>query len=54
MTTGDELGQLGETLNRTIDRLQGLVQTESDRDKMQHQVMDLLSVVSGAAEGTSR
>jgi len=49
--TGDELGQLGETLNRTIDRLQGLIQTESDRDKMQHQVMDLLSVVSTAAEG---
>ncbi len=49
--TGDELGQLGDTMNRTIDRLQGLVQTESDRDKMQHQVMDLLSVVSTAAEG---
>ena len=49
--TGDELGQLGDTLNRTIGRLQGLVQTETDRDKMQHQVMDLLSIVSGAAEG---
>ncbi len=49
--SGDELGQLGVTLNNTIDRLQGLVQTESDRDKMQHQVMDLLSIVSGAAEG---
>ena len=49
--TGDELGQLGATLNQTIDRLQGLIQTESDRDKMQHQVMDLLSVVSSAAEG---
>jgi len=49
--TGDELGQLGLTLNTTIDRLQGLVQTESDRDRMQHQVMDLLSIVSGAAEG---
>ena len=49
--TGDELGQLGETLNQTIDRLQGLIQTETDRDKMQHQVMDLLSVVSTAAEG---
>jgi len=49
--TGDELGQLGDTLNRTIDRLQGLIQTETDRDKMQHQVMDLLSVVSTAAEG---
>ncbi len=51
LRTRDELGQLGETLNRTIDRLQGLIQTESDRDKMQHQVMDLLSVVSTAAEG---
>ena len=49
--SSDELGQLGITLNTTIDRLQGLVQTESDRDKMQHQVMDLLSIVSGAAEG---
>jgi methyl-accepting chemotaxis protein len=49
--TGDELGQLGDTMNRTIDRLQGLVQTEMDRDKMQHQVMDFLSVVSTAAEG---
>jgi methyl-accepting chemotaxis protein len=49
--SGDELGQLGQTLNTTIDRLQGLVQTEADRDKMQHQVMDLLSIVSGAAEG---
>jgi twitching motility protein PilJ len=51
ITTGNELGQLGETLNTTIDRLQGLIQTESDRDKMQHQVMDLLTVVSSAAEG---
>ena len=49
--SSDELGQLGNTLNTTIDRLQGLVQTEADRDKMQHQVMDLLSIVSGAAEG---
>jgi twitching motility protein PilJ len=48
---GDELGQLSETFNRTIDRLQGLIQTETDRDQMQHQVMDLLSVVSTAAEG---
>jgi methyl-accepting chemotaxis protein len=47
----DELGQLGQTLNNTIDRLQGLVQTAADRDKMQHQVMDLLSIVSSAAEG---
>ena len=48
---GDELGQLSETFNRTIDRLQGLIQTETDRDQMQHQVMDLLSIVSTAAEG---
>jgi twitching motility protein PilJ len=51
VSTGDELGQLGETFNRTIDRLQGLVHTETDRDKMQSQVMNLLTVVSSAAEG---
>jgi len=51
VNTGDELGQLGDTLNRTIDRLQGLVQSESDRDKMQNQIMDLLTIVSTAAEG---
>lgn len=51
VTTGDELGQLGETFNQTIERLQGLVHTETDRDKMQSQVMNLLSVVSSAAEG---
>ncbi len=49
--TGDELGQLAITLNQTIERLQGLVQSETDRDKMQSQVIGLLSVVSTAAEG---
>ena len=51
VNTGDELGQLGNTLNGTIDRLQGLVQSESDRDQMQDRIMDLLTVVSTAAEG---
>lgn len=51
VATGDELGQLGTTLNQTIDRLKGLVQSETDRDKMQNQVIGLLSVVSSAAEG---
>ena len=51
VNTGDELGQLGNMLNGTIDRLQGLVQSESDRDKMQDRIMDLLTVVSTAAEG---
>ncbi len=51
VSTGDEFGQLGEIFNRTIDRLQGLVHTETDRDKMQSQVMNLLTVVSSAAEG---
>jgi len=51
ITTADEFGQLGSTLNQTIERLQGLVQSETDRDKMQGQVIGLLSVVSTAAEG---
>ena len=49
--TGDELGRLGDALNRTINRLQGLARTESAQDKMQLKVMDLLSVVRPAAEG---
>jgi len=49
--TGDELGQVAITLNQAIERLQGLVQSETDRDKMQSQVIGLLSVVSTAAEG---
>lgn len=51
VTTADEIGQLGTTFNDTLDRLQGLVQSETDRDKMQNQVIGLLSVVSTAAEG---
>jgi methyl-accepting chemotaxis protein len=51
VTTADEFGQLGSTLNQMIERLQGLVQSETDRDKMQGQVIGLLSVVSTAAEG---
>jgi methyl-accepting chemotaxis protein len=51
VVSADEFGQLGSTLNQTIERLQGLVQSETDRDKMQGQVINLLSVVSTAAEG---
>jgi methyl-accepting chemotaxis protein len=49
--TGDEFGQLGTTINQMIDRLHGLAESETDRDKMQNQVIGLLSVVSTAAEG---
>ena len=51
VTTGDELGQLGATFNQTIEQLQGLLHSETDREKMQNQVIGLLSVVSTAAEG---
>jgi twitching motility protein PilJ len=51
VATNDEFGLLGTTLNQTIDRLQTLLQSETDRDKMQNQVIGLLSVVSTAAEG---
>jgi methyl-accepting chemotaxis protein len=49
--TEDEIGHLGETFNETIRRLRGLLQTEEERNRMQRQVMDLLTVVSSAAEG---
>jgi len=51
VTSGDEFGKMATTLNQTIDRLQGLIQTEAEQNKMQLQVIGLLSVVSTAAEG---
>lgn len=49
--SSDELGHLAETFNETITRLRTMVQTEAERDKLQAQVMDLLDIVSTAAEG---
>ncbi len=49
--SSDELGHLAVTFNETITRLRTMVQTESERDKLQAQVMDLLDIVSTAAEG---
>ncbi len=49
--TGDELGRLGEILNRTGDQLQALARTASDQDTMQRRAADLLAVVSTAAKG---
>lgn len=51
ITTNDEIGQLGTTFNKTIDQLQELLVSQTDREKMQNQVIGLLSVVSTAAEG---
>ena len=49
--TEDEFGQLGDSLNQMIDRLKNLIESEADRNRMQNQVIGLLSVVSAAAEG---
>lgn len=49
--SSDELGHLAETFNETIVRLRTMVQTEAERDKLQAQVMDLLDIVSTAADG---
>ena len=49
--SSDELGRLAGTFNETITRLRTMVQTEAERDKLQAQVMDLLDIVSTAAEG---
>ncbi len=49
--SSDELGHLAGTFNETIVRLRTMVQTEAERDKLQAQVMDLLDIVSTAAEG---
>ena len=49
--SSDELGRLAGTFNETVTRLRTMVQTEAERDKLQAQVMDLLDIVSTAAEG---
>jgi methyl-accepting chemotaxis protein len=47
----NELAVLGESLKDMVERLKGMVQTESDINRMQGQIMNMLSTVSAAADG---
>ncbi|MBN2134844.1 MAG: HAMP domain-containing protein [Acidobacteria bacterium] len=49
--TGDELEELGNSLNEMLDRIGVLIATEADRDRMQANIMNLLETVDAASKG---
>jgi len=49
--TSDELGSLAEGFNEMLDRISGYIQTDEDRKRLQNQAINLMDIVSEAAEG---
>jgi twitching motility protein PilJ len=47
----DELGRMATAFNTMLDRIGGLVQTESERDQMQQRLMQFLVLVSEVSKG---
>lgn len=47
----DELEMIGHALNLMLERIEGLIETEADRDRLQNNITNLLSIVSQAADG---
>ncbi|PKL51493.1 MAG: hypothetical protein CVV37_06195 [Nitrospira bacterium HGW-Nitrospira-1] len=50
-TRSDEMGELGETINNTIERLKKLVQSDEERAKAQENIINFLNLLSSASEG---
>jgi twitching motility protein PilJ len=51
MTTRDEMEKIGDALNVMLQKIEGLIETEVDRDRLQKQITSLLQIVSAAADG---
>jgi len=49
--TTDEMGQIANAMNVMLEKLEGLIETEADRDRLQNQITSLLKIVSAAADG---
>ncbi len=47
----DEMGKIAAALNVMLEKLEGLIETEADRDRLQSQITSLLRIVSAAADG---
>jgi twitching motility protein PilJ len=47
----DELGRMATAFNTMLDRIGGLVQTETERDQMQQRLMQFLVLVSEVSKG---
>ncbi|MCX7913961.1 MAG: HAMP domain-containing protein, partial [Thermodesulfovibrionales bacterium] len=48
---GDELGDLANTFNATMDKLVTLIQTDEERRQMQQNILKFLETLSSASEG---
>jgi methyl-accepting chemotaxis protein len=51
MTTRDEMEKIGSALNVMLEKIEGLIESEVDRDRLQKQITSLLQIVSAAADG---
>ncbi len=49
--SGDELGEISKVFNETMDKLKVYIQTDEEKEKSQQNVINILEVVSTAAEG---
>ncbi|OPX35627.1 hypothetical protein B1H10_00805 [candidate division KSB1 bacterium 4484_188] len=49
--TFDEMEKIAYALNLMLEKLEGLIETEADRDRLQKQITNLLRIVSAAADG---
>lgn len=51
LATRDELEKIGNALNVMLEKIEGLIESEADRDRLQQQITTLLQIVSAAADG---
>jgi methyl-accepting chemotaxis protein len=51
MRSHDELEKIGYALNVMLEKLEGLIESEADRDRLQSNITSLLNIVSAAADG---
>lgn len=51
MQTLDELEKIGYALNVMLEKLEGLIESEADRDRLRSNITSLLNIVSAAADG---
>ncbi|MGH1362891.1 MAG: methyl-accepting chemotaxis protein [Calditrichia bacterium] len=49
--TRDEIEKIGNALNVMLEKLEGLIESEADRDRLQKNITSLLRIVSAAADG---
>jgi twitching motility protein PilJ len=51
LNRSDEFGDLGDTINTTMDKLTTLIQTDEERRQMQENIVKFLDILSSASEG---